>query len=192
MSKYTFFGVLAVVVVAAAGLVSIVSGKMEEQQYLSRALLVEARVEAGGRGNDHATSTGASSTPTTTPDRGIHGNQRTPGLKYKLLTGTVKSVGANSFVLTMGRHKDATINLLSETKIYDRAWGSVARSSIVVGHKVSAYGVVTENAGSVSLSARIVRDLSLPMRNMRDDRDHGTSTGTTTRERGGGRENDND
>ena len=184
MSKYKFFGVLVVVLVVVAGLVSVVSGKLEEQEFLSRALLVEAKVEAA-RGNS-ASSSNATSTSSTTP--GIRANDKLPDLKYKLFTGNVKSIGTNSFVLTIGRRKDVTVTLLPETKVYDRTWGVAARSSIVVGHKVSAYGVATEAVGTstASLSARIVRDLDLPLR-VRNDRGNATSTNnaTTTRGQGG-------
>ncbi len=183
-----FYGITVVALVAAAGLVSVTSAKWDEQEYLSLALLLDARVEAAGH---DATSTHAtSSRPTVDTEKsGIH-NTGKKEAHYKLITGTIKSVGTNSFVLT-ARHIDFNVSAGTTTsRVYDRIWAALPFSQIAVGDKVAAYGVVD----GTTITARIIRDITKPTHtnNGQGDDNEGTGHGNaTSTNHGGGHGNNN-
>lgn len=184
MSKSSFYGITAVALVAAAGLVSVTAAKWDEQEYLSRALLVEARVNDAGRGHNGATSTATTTSgkPDMNTDKpGIHNTER-DRRNYKLITGSVKSISAGSFVLTARRTNFSITIGTSTARIYNRVWVAMPLSGIMVGDKVAVYGMVD----GTSIAARIIRDISKPAHSNDGgrDADHATST---NRGRGNGR-----
>ena len=185
MSKSSFYGITAVALVVAAGLVSVAGAKMEEQEYLSRALVVEAKVIGPVHGATSTASTTKSSKPDVGTDKaGIHNTDRKgSALKYKLVTGTVKSIGTGTFVLT-ARHTDFTVTAgTTTTRVYDRIWTAMPFAGIAIGDKVAAYGTLE---GS-SINARIVRDISKPVHTRGDDNEHDNAT--STGRRGDGHDN---
>lgn len=76
--------------------------------------------------------------------------------------GVVKSVGADSFVVTR-ENKDYSITVNADTKYRRRYWGVGSFADIKVGHDVSVAGKWTDETKTTIL-AKVVRDLSIQKR----------------------------
>lgn len=74
------------------------------------------------------------------------------------MQGTVKAVSGSSLTLTV-HSTDYMVNAASSARIKNRKWHTITLTDIQVGDKVRVYGSVS---GTV-VTARIIRDISLPM-----------------------------
>lgn len=75
----------------------------------------------------------------------------------KTLQGVVKSVSANSFILTI-RKTDNNVTVSPTARIVNRTWHNINLADIQVGDRVRVFVVIT----NTDIAATIVRDISLP------------------------------
>ena len=112
-----------------------------------------------GAGTHTGVGTTTPNTSTTTKP-GVHAGSTQHAKKpvFKTLQGTVKAVSADSFTLTV-RSVGYTVNATSSPRIVNRVWKTITLADIQVGDKVRVYGGIL----GTSISAKIIRDISLPV-----------------------------
>lgn len=76
-------------------------------------------------------------------------------------TGIVKSISENTMVITTTSKGDQTMVLDTETKLVNKNGKAIAKDQIMVGDKVSVFGVWNANQNRMIETDR-VRDMSLP------------------------------
>ena len=141
---------VVVVVVVVGNIYVYASHKMDESAFLKK---IDKMAAVGSLGNSQ-------NRPTTTTSTGYGTWRRDNSARERLITGEVIEKSNSIFKIKVGFFRSYIVGFNPNTRYFDRNWQSVTLNDVVMGHKVSAFGMVAENG---TIGGLIIRDISLPL-----------------------------